>query len=70
MAAGYGLNLNLEKARRSTSQYRIASDETAKKKQIQVALKTMLILRKDKPDEDLVVKMATIDDLEKSSFRE
>ncbi len=48
----------------------IASDETAKKKLIQVALKTMFRLRKDKPDKALTVKIATIDELKKSSFKD
>ncbi|VVB91894.1 Type IV secretion-system coupling protein DNA-binding domain protein [uncultured archaeon] len=50
--------------------YEIASDETAKKKLIQVALKTMFRLRKEKEDKDLVVKIATIDELKKSDFKE
>ncbi len=50
--------------------YEIASDETAKKKLIQVALKTMFRLRKDKPDKDLVVKIATVDELKKNGFKE
>ncbi len=54
----------------SDSLYEIASDETAKKKLIQVALKTMFRLRKDKPDKDLVVKIATIDELKKTSFKD
>ncbi len=37
---------------------------------IQVALKTMFRLRKDKPDKDLVVKIATIDELKKNGFKE
>lgn len=50
--------------------YEIASDETAKKKLIQVALKTMFRLRKDMPDKDLVVKIATIEELKKNGFKE
>jgi hypothetical protein len=50
--------------------YEIASDETAKKKLIQVALKTMFRLRKEVPNKDLVVKIATIDELKKSGFKE
>lgn len=45
--------------------YIIASDETAKKKIIQVALKTMFRLRKEKPDKDLKVKIASIDELKR-----
>ncbi len=50
--------------------YEIASDETAKKKLIQVALKTMFRLRKDIPDKDLTVKIATVDELKKNGFKE
>jgi hypothetical protein len=54
----------------SDTLYEIASDETAKKKLIQVALKTMFRLRKDKPDKNLMVKIATIDELKKNGFKE
>lgn len=54
----------------SDTLYGIASDETARKKLIQVALKTMFRLREDRPDKDLVVKIATIDELKKNSFKE
>ncbi len=50
--------------------YEIASDQTAKNKLIQVALKTMFRLRKEKPDTDLMVKIATIDELKQSNFEE
>jgi len=50
--------------------YEIASDETAKKKAIQVALKVMFRLRKEKPDKNLTVKIASIDELKQSGFRE
>lgn len=50
--------------------YEIASDGIAKKKLIQVALKTMFRLRKEKPNKDLVVKIATIDELKKSGFKD
>ncbi len=50
--------------------HEIASDQTAKNKLIQVALKTMFRLRKEKPDKDLVVKIATIDELKQSNFKE
>lgn len=70
MEAESGLNLNLERVLHSTSQYHIASDKIAKKL-IQVALKTMFRLRKDKPDKDLVVKIAIIDDeLKKNGFKD
>ena len=50
--------------------YEIASDETAKKKVIQVALKVMFRLRKEKPDKDLRVKIASIDELKQSGFKD
>lgn len=50
--------------------YEIASDQTAKKKLIQVALKTMFWIRKDKPGKDLLVKIAAIDELKQSNFKE
>ena len=50
--------------------YEIASDETAKKKAIQVALKVMFRLRKEKPDKNLRVKIASIDELKQSGFKE
>jgi hypothetical protein len=54
----------------SDTLYEIASDETAKKKLVQVALKTMFRLRKDRPDKDLMVKIATVDELKKNGFKE
>ncbi len=69
MVAGYGLSLNLEKVLRSISRYRIASGRIAKKKLVQVALKTVFQLRKDKLDKDSVVKIATVDELKKSGFK-
>ncbi len=54
----------------SDTLYEIASDETAKKKLIQVALKTMFRLRKDVPDKNLTVKIATIDELKKNGFKD
>ncbi len=50
--------------------YEIASDQTAKNKLIQVALKTMFRLRKEKPDDNLMVKIATIDELKQCNFKE
>ncbi len=50
--------------------YEIASDETAKRKLIQVALKTMFRLRKEREDKDLMVKIASIDELKKNNFKE
>jgi TusA-related sulfurtransferase len=49
--------------------YEIASDEVAKKKVVQVALKVLFRLRKEKPGKDLTVKIATIDELKQSGFR-
>ncbi len=50
--------------------YEIASDEAAKKKVIQVALRTIFRLRKEKPDKGLKVKIATIDELKQSGFKD
>jgi len=49
--------------------YPIASDEAAKKKAIQVALKVMFRLRKEKPDQGLTVKIASIDELKQTQFK-
>jgi|Deesub1362B_J571_1020462.scaffolds.fasta_scaffold00067_45 hypothetical protein len=49
--------------------YIIASDEIAKRKAIQVALKVLFRLRKEKPDRSLSVKIATIDEQKKSGFK-
>jgi hypothetical protein len=48
--------------------YIITSDKIAKQKVIQVALKTMFRLKK--PDKDLVVKIATLDALKQSKFKD
>lgn len=40
------------------------------KKAIPVALKVMFRLRKEKPDKDLKVKIANIDELKQSGFKE
>ena len=48
--------------------YEIASDEVAKKKGVQVALKVLFRLRKEKPGKDLTVKIASIDELKQSGF--
>ncbi len=50
--------------------YEIASDEAAKKKVIQVALRTIFRLRKEKLDKGLKVKIATIDELKQSGFKD
>ena len=48
--------------------YIITSDETAKRKAIQVALKVMFRMRKEKPEKQLKVKIASIEELKKSKF--
>lgn len=52
----------------SDTLYIIASDETAKRKVIQVALRTLFRLRKEKPDEKCVVKVADIEELKRNSW--
>jgi hypothetical protein len=54
----------------SDTLYIIASDEAAKRKVIQVALKTMFRLRKEKTGQELQVKVSSIDESEKSTFKE
>jgi len=54
----------------SNELYIIASDEMAKRKVIQVALKTLFRLRKEKPDKEYVVKIATIEKLKKNRYME
>jgi hypothetical protein len=53
----------------SDTLYIITSDEAAKRKVIQVALKTLFRLRKEKPNANLRVKIASIDEL-RSQFKE
>jgi hypothetical protein len=53
----------------SDTLYIIASDEAAKRKVIQVALKTLFRLRKERPERHLKVKMASINELRESGFR-
>jgi Cdc6-like AAA superfamily ATPase len=53
----------------SDTLYIIASDEAAKRKAIQVALKTLFRLRKEKPNANLKVKIASIDELRESEFK-
>jgi len=48
----------------------VASDEAAKRKVIQVALKTLFRLRREKPERDLKVKIASINELEESEFKD
>jgi Cdc6-like AAA superfamily ATPase len=52
----------------SDALYIIASDEAAKKKVIQVSLKVLFRLKKDKRKRTLKVKIASIDGLKKSGF--
>jgi hypothetical protein len=54
----------------SDTLYIIASDEAAKRKVIQVALKTLFRLRKEKPERDLKVKIASINELKESEFKD
>jgi len=53
----------------SDTLYVITSDETAKKKVIQVALRTLFRLRKEKPEGNWKVKIASIDEVKRSNFR-
>jgi hypothetical protein len=48
----------------------ITSDEAAKRKVIQVALKTLFRLRKEKPNANLKVKIASINELKESGFKD
>jgi hypothetical protein len=54
----------------SDTLYIIASDEAAKRKVIQVALRALFRLRKEKLERNLRVKVATIDELKKSGFED
>jgi TusA-related sulfurtransferase len=53
----------------SDTLYIIASDEAAKRKVIQVALKTLFRLRKERPEKSLNVKIASIHELKENDFR-
>jgi len=53
----------------SDTLYIITSDEAAYRKVMQVALRTMFRLRKEKPDKLFKVKVGKIDELEKSGFQ-
>jgi hypothetical protein len=48
--------------------YIIASDEAAKKKVVQVALKTLFRLKKERPEKDFTIKISSIEELIKSKF--
>jgi hypothetical protein len=52
----------------SDTLYVIASDEIAKKKVVQVALKTLFRLKKEKPEKDFIIKIGPIDELIKNGF--
>jgi hypothetical protein len=54
----------------SDTLYIVASDEPAKRKVIQVALKTLFRLRKEKPNANLKVKIASINELKESEFKD
>jgi hypothetical protein len=56
----------------SDTLYIVASDEAAKRKVIQVALKTMFRLKKERPDKikKLKVKIASIEELKLNKFKE
>jgi len=54
----------------SDTLYIVASDEAAKRKAIQVALKTLFRLRKEKSNKKLKVRIASIDDLKRTDFKE
>jgi hypothetical protein len=53
----------------SDTLYIIASDEAAKRKVIQVALRTLFRLRKERPERNLKVKVASTNELRESNFR-
>ena len=53
----------------SDTLYIITSDEAAKRKVIQVALKTIFRLRKEKPSKELRVKIASIGELKQNKFK-
>jgi hypothetical protein len=53
----------------SDTLYIIASDEAAKRKVIQVALRTIFRLRKEEHGREIKVKVAIIDELKENEFR-
>jgi len=53
----------------SDTLYIVTSDEVAKRKAIQVALKTLFRLRKERPGRNLKVKIASINELKENGFR-
>ena len=54
----------------SDNLYIIASDDAAKRKVIQIALRTMFRLRKEQPKRNLNIKVASIDELKRSRWKE
>jgi hypothetical protein len=54
----------------SDTLYIISSDELAKKKVIQVALKTVFRLRKEKPEKHLAVKIGSIEEMKRNGFKQ
>jgi len=54
----------------SDTLYIIASEEVVKRKVIQVALKMLFRLRKEKPGTDWKVKIASLDELKRGNFKE
>jgi hypothetical protein len=52
----------------SDTLYIIASDEAAKKKVVQVSLKTLFRLKKERPEKDFSIKISSIEELMKSKF--
>lgn len=54
----------------SNELYIITSDEMAKRKVVQVALKVLFRLKKENPDKENVVKIATINELKESRYKE
>jgi hypothetical protein len=53
----------------SDTLYIIASDEAAKKKVVQVSLRTLFRLRKEKPTKDFIIKVSSIEELIKNEFK-
>ena len=53
----------------SDTLYIVTSDEVAKRRAIQVALKTLFRLRKERPGRNLKVKIASINELKENGFR-
>ncbi|HID25440.1 MAG TPA: hypothetical protein EYP23_03140 [Thermoplasmata archaeon] len=54
----------------SDTLYIVTSDELAKRKVVQVALRVLFHLRKEKPDKDFKIMMGTVNEEKKNGFRE